>query len=90
MVSQDKKEETVEEDIYEYDCPRPVVPPAPTRRTLSEMSGPSAAFSTLSIDGAVEASMYLHKLLCIMYGEIGPRFIDELCSDSDPYIMLFT
>uniref|UniRef100_A0A671W4N7 E3 ubiquitin-protein ligase CBL n=1 Tax=Sparus aurata TaxID=8175 RepID=A0A671W4N7_SPAAU len=58
VVSQDKKEETVEEDIYEYDCPRPVVPPAPTRRTLSDISGPSAAFSTLSIDGAVEASMF--------------------------------
>lgn len=91
VVSQDKKEETVEEDIYEYDCPRPVVPPAPTRRTLSDISGPSAAFSTLSIDGAVEASTYLYKLLCIWrWNTIWPRFIDELCSDSDPYIMLFT
>ena len=53
---QDKKEETSEEDIYEYDCPRPVAPPAPTRRTMSDMGGPSAAFSTLSIDGALEAS----------------------------------
>ncbi|TMS14112.1 E3 ubiquitin-protein ligase CBL [Larimichthys crocea] len=57
-VSQDMKEETNEEDVYEYDCPRPVVPPAPTRRTLSDMGGPSAAFSTLSIDSAVEASMF--------------------------------
>ncbi|XP_029303985.1 E3 ubiquitin-protein ligase CBL-like isoform X2 [Cottoperca gobio] len=57
-VPQDKKEETSEEDIYEYDCPRPVIPPAPTRRTMSDMGGPSAAFSTLSIDSAVEASMF--------------------------------
>ncbi|XP_053296930.1 E3 ubiquitin-protein ligase CBL [Pleuronectes platessa] len=57
-VPQDKKEDSSEEEIYEYDCPRPVVPPAPTRRTMSDMSGPSAAFSTLSIDGAVEASMF--------------------------------
>lgn len=62
MVIQDKKEEKSEEDVYEYDFPRPVVPPAPTRRTLSDMSGPSAAFSTLSIDSAVEASMYFDKL----------------------------
>ncbi|CAB1448205.1 unnamed protein product [Pleuronectes platessa] len=57
-VPQDKKEDSSEEEIYEYDCPRPVVPPAPTRRTMSDMSGPSAAFSSLSIDGAVEASMF--------------------------------
>lgn len=57
-LAQDKKEETSVEDIYEYDTPRPVVPPAPTRRTLSDISGPSAAFSTLSMDGAVEASMF--------------------------------
>ncbi len=58
VVSQDKKEETSEEDIYEYDCPRPVAPPAPTRRAVSDIIAPSAAFSALSIDGAVEASMY--------------------------------
>uniref|UniRef100_A0A665TJJ0 E3 ubiquitin-protein ligase CBL n=1 Tax=Echeneis naucrates TaxID=173247 RepID=A0A665TJJ0_ECHNA len=50
---QDKKEETNVEDVYEYDCPRPVVPPAPTRRTLSDISTPSAAFSTLSVDGSL-------------------------------------
>lgn len=51
------------EDVYEYDCPRPAVPPAPTRRTLSDISSPAAAFSTLSMDSAVEASMYLHHCL---------------------------
>uniref|UniRef100_A0A8C4EXF2 E3 ubiquitin-protein ligase CBL n=1 Tax=Dicentrarchus labrax TaxID=13489 RepID=A0A8C4EXF2_DICLA len=56
VVSQDMKEDTSEEDVYEYDCPRPVVPPAPTRRALSDIGGPSAAFSTLSIDSAVEAT----------------------------------
>nr|XP_020454152.1 E3 ubiquitin-protein ligase CBL-like isoform X2 [Monopterus albus] len=58
VVSQDKKEESSVEDVYMYNCPRPVVPPAPTRRTLSDMSGPSAAFCTLSMDSAVEASMF--------------------------------
>ncbi|CAJ1063339.1 E3 ubiquitin-protein ligase CBL-like [Xyrichtys novacula] len=57
-VSQDKPEESSEEDVYEYDFPRPVVPPAPTRRTMSEISGPSAAFSTLSLDSPGEASMF--------------------------------
>lgn len=64
VVPQDKKEETSEEDIYEYDCPRPIAPPAPARRTLSDISGPSAAFSTLSMDSAVDASMYFYTL-CI-------------------------
>ncbi|KAF0023029.1 hypothetical protein F2P81_025010 [Scophthalmus maximus] len=36
VVSQDQQEDDSVEDVYEYDCPRPVVPPAPTRRTLSE------------------------------------------------------
>uniref|UniRef100_A0A3B4Y5Y5 E3 ubiquitin-protein ligase CBL n=1 Tax=Seriola lalandi dorsalis TaxID=1841481 RepID=A0A3B4Y5Y5_SERLL len=49
--SQDNNEESGVEDVYEYDCPRPIVPPAPTRRTLSDVSGPSAAFSSLSLDG---------------------------------------
>ncbi|KAE8287692.1 E3 ubiquitin-protein ligase CBL [Larimichthys crocea] len=31
-VSQDMKEETNEEDVYEYDCPRPVVPPCPHQK----------------------------------------------------------
>ncbi|XP_055370421.1 E3 ubiquitin-protein ligase CBL-like isoform X2 [Betta splendens] len=57
-VSLDKKVEISMEDVYEYDCPRPVVPPAPTRRTLSDISSPSSAFSTLSMDGAVEANMF--------------------------------
>ncbi|XP_045895003.1 E3 ubiquitin-protein ligase CBL-like isoform X2 [Micropterus dolomieu] len=57
-VPQDKMEETSVEDVYIYDCPRPVVPLAPTRRAQSDISGPSAAFSALSMDGAVEASMF--------------------------------
>ncbi|XP_069565848.1 E3 ubiquitin-protein ligase CBL-like [Brachyistius frenatus] len=55
VVPVDQKEDVCEEDVYEYDCPRPV---APTRRTLSDISGPSAAFGPLSVDGAVEASMF--------------------------------
>ncbi|XP_068600552.1 E3 ubiquitin-protein ligase CBL-like [Brachionichthys hirsutus] len=58
VVTLDNKEETSEEDVYEYDCPRPVVPPAPTRRTMSDIGGPVAAFSTLSVDGGVEAGMF--------------------------------
>lgn len=50
--------EKEEEDVYEYDFPRPVVPPAPTRRAMSDMGGTSTAFSSLSIDGAVETSTY--------------------------------
>ncbi|XP_076017360.1 E3 ubiquitin-protein ligase CBL-like [Genypterus blacodes] len=59
VVSQEKLEENKEEeDFYEYDYPRPVVLPAPTRRTLSEISGTSTAFSNLSMDGALEACMF--------------------------------
>ncbi|KAM3601946.1 uncharacterized protein V6R79_021810 [Siganus canaliculatus] len=58
VASQDKREDHIEEDIYEYDCPRPVVPPAPTRRTLSDINGPSTAFSALSIDSAVDPSLF--------------------------------
>lgn len=64
VVSQD--EENSEEGVYEYDCPRPVAPPAPIRRNLSDISSPLAAFSTLSIDSAVDASKYflqIHKLI---------------------------
>lgn len=66
-VGQDKKgdiggEKEEEEDIYEYDFPRPVAPPAPTRRAMSDMGGTSTAFSCLSIDGAVEASTSLPML----------------------------
>lgn len=66
-VSQDKKADIgsgkeEEEDIYEYDFPRPVAPPAPTRRAMSDMGGPSTAFSCLSIDGAVEAGTSLQVL----------------------------
>lgn len=45
------------EDVYEYDFPRPVVPPAPARRALSDIGGPSSAFSNLNIDSAVDPSM---------------------------------
>ncbi|XP_029924687.1 E3 ubiquitin-protein ligase CBL-like [Myripristis murdjan] len=55
VVSQDQNEL---EDVYEYNYPRPVVPPAPTRRTLSDISGTSAAFSSLSMDDPIEASMF--------------------------------
>ncbi|KAM4620746.1 E3 ubiquitin-protein ligase CBL-like isoform 2-T2 [Polymixia lowei] len=60
VVSQDQLEENELEDVYEYDYPRPVVPPAPTRRTLSDITGTSAAFSSLSMDGpcTLEASMF--------------------------------
>lgn len=47
----------MEEGIYEYDCPRAVAPPPPTRRTLSDISGPSTAFGALSID-SLETSMF--------------------------------
>ncbi|CAK6971391.1 E3 ubiquitin-protein ligase CBL-like isoform X1 [Scomber scombrus] len=57
-ASQDKLDDTSLEDVYEYDCPRSILPPAPTRRAISEIAGPSSAFSTLSIDVAVEASMF--------------------------------
>ncbi|XP_028322962.1 E3 ubiquitin-protein ligase CBL-like isoform X2 [Gouania willdenowi] len=55
-ASQEKKEEIIVEDIYEYDCPRPLVPPAPTRSVL-DMSSSSSAFSNLSIEAPVDASM---------------------------------
>lgn len=55
-ASHEAQEENAEEDIYEYDCPRAAAPPPPTRRTLSDISGPSAAFGALSID-SLEAGM---------------------------------
>ncbi|XP_015251211.1 PREDICTED: E3 ubiquitin-protein ligase CBL-like [Cyprinodon variegatus] len=58
VVSQDKKEEPSVEEIYEFDRPRPVVPPAPTRRNLSEISCPSGAFNSLSMDASVEAGTF--------------------------------
>ncbi|KAM3869630.1 E3 ubiquitin-protein ligase CBL-like [Diretmus argenteus] len=58
VASQGKLEENELEDVYEYDYPRPVVPAAPTRRTLSDITGTSAAFSSLSMDGSIEASMF--------------------------------
>ncbi|XP_071783068.1 E3 ubiquitin-protein ligase CBL-like [Centroberyx gerrardi] len=58
VVSQVKLEENELEDVYEYDYPRPVVPPAPTRRTLSDITGTSAAFNNLSMDGSIEDSMF--------------------------------
>ncbi|XP_029956559.1 E3 ubiquitin-protein ligase CBL-like [Salarias fasciatus] len=58
-ASQDRQEDAILEDVYEYDCPRPAAPPAPTRRTLSDMSGPSAAFSGLSVDAALDSSLFV-------------------------------
>ncbi|RVE64277.1 hypothetical protein OJAV_G00144100 [Oryzias javanicus] len=58
VAFQDKKEDTAVEDVYEYDCPRPLVPPAPTRRALSEINKTSAAFSVLSLDCTVEANFF--------------------------------
>ncbi|XP_005725534.2 E3 ubiquitin-protein ligase CBL-like [Pundamilia nyererei] len=58
-VPPDKKEEASVEDVYEYDFPRPVVPPAPARRALSDIGGPSSAFSNLNIDSAVDPSMFV-------------------------------
>uniref|UniRef100_H3CY46 E3 ubiquitin-protein ligase CBL n=1 Tax=Tetraodon nigroviridis TaxID=99883 RepID=H3CY46_TETNG len=46
----------VDEDVYEYDCPRAAAPAPPTRRTLSDISGPSAALGALSID-SLETSL---------------------------------
>ncbi|XP_061558484.1 E3 ubiquitin-protein ligase CBL-like [Phycodurus eques] len=58
VVYQPKSTDGSSEDAYEYDCPRPLAPPAPARRALADLNGPSTAFSTLSIDGAVEPSLY--------------------------------
>lgn len=55
------------EDVYEYDFPRPVVPPAPARRALSDIGGPSAAFSNLNIDSAVDPSMCGGFLLFVLF-----------------------
>ncbi|XP_046876450.1 E3 ubiquitin-protein ligase CBL [Hypomesus transpacificus] len=54
-------EEAQSEDVYEYDYPRPVVPPAPARRALSDVSGSSSSFSCLSLDGAppMEPTMFV-------------------------------
>ncbi|MED6282896.1 hypothetical protein CHARACLAT_003134 [Characodon lateralis] len=58
VVSQDKKEDSSLEDVYEYDRPRPLVPLAPSRRNLSEINCPAAAFSSLSMDASVEAGTF--------------------------------
>lgn len=55
------------EDVYEYDFPRPVVPPAPARRALSDIGGPSAAFSNLNIDSAVDPSMCGFFCFCFFF-----------------------
>lgn len=61
MLPQEDQDENVDEDIYEYDCPRAAAPPPPTRRTLSDISGPSAAFGALSIDSLeTSTSQHLH------------------------------
>ncbi|KAM6970044.1 E3 ubiquitin-protein ligase CBL-like [Aplochiton taeniatus] len=59
-VPQHTLEEVESEAVYEYDYPRPTVPPAPTRRTLSDVAGASGTFSTLSLDDAstIDASMF--------------------------------
>lgn len=51
-----KPDESGSEDIYEYNCPRPIGPPAPARRAMSDIA--SASFSSMSIDGAVEAGLF--------------------------------
>ncbi|XP_029556131.1 E3 ubiquitin-protein ligase CBL [Salmo trutta] len=52
-------EEMDDEDEYEYDYPRPQAPPAPARRTLSDVTGTSAAFSCLSMDSpSIDASTF--------------------------------
>lgn len=58
-VPQDDQDENAHEDIYEYDSPRAAAPPPPTRRTLSDISGPAAAFGALSIE-SLETSMSQH------------------------------
>lgn len=59
VVPEEMQDEDVDEDIYEYDCPRAAAPPPPTRRNLSDISGPSAAFGALSID-SLETSRCQH------------------------------
>ncbi|KAG7278174.1 hypothetical protein CRUP_002134 [Coryphaenoides rupestris] len=48
-ASQDKLAEAEAEGVYEYDYPRPMALHAPTRRTLSDITGTAAAFSSLSV-----------------------------------------
>lgn len=62
-----EKEDVGVEDVYGYDCPRPVVPPAPTRRNLSDVSCPYAAFNSLSIDASVEAGQYLQVSCAVKF-----------------------
>uniref|UniRef100_A0A1A7XRW0 E3 ubiquitin-protein ligase CBL n=2 Tax=Iconisemion striatum TaxID=60296 RepID=A0A1A7XRW0_9TELE len=54
VVSQEKEDDDME-DIYGYDCPRPV---APTRRNMADLSCTASAFSTLSLDGSVETGTF--------------------------------
>ena len=60
-MSQDSAEQKDFEDVYEYDYPRPHGPPAPARRTMSDVTGTSAAFSSLCMDApsTIEACMCL-------------------------------
>ncbi|KAJ3589869.1 hypothetical protein NHX12_010710 [Muraenolepis orangiensis] len=59
--SLDNLPETEAEGVYEYDYPRPQAPPpAPTRRTLSDVGSTMAAFSSQGLErpGTVEPSMF--------------------------------
>ncbi|XP_029546868.1 E3 ubiquitin-protein ligase CBL [Salmo trutta] len=53
-------EEIEAKDVYDYDYPRPQAPPTPARRTLSDVTGTSAAFRCLSMDSlsTMDASMF--------------------------------
>uniref|UniRef100_A0A8C7U5Y2 E3 ubiquitin-protein ligase CBL n=1 Tax=Oncorhynchus mykiss TaxID=8022 RepID=A0A8C7U5Y2_ONCMY len=53
-------EEIEAKDVYDYDYPRPQAPPTPARRTLSDVTGTSAAFRCLSMDSlsTMDPSMF--------------------------------
>ncbi|XP_023868389.1 E3 ubiquitin-protein ligase CBL [Salvelinus sp. IW2-2015] len=53
-------EEIEAKDVCDYDYPRPQAPPTPARRTLSDVTGTSAAFRCLSMDSlsTMDPSMF--------------------------------